>query len=321
MADKLGRFTQRARRVLSLAQEEAEKLNLAQVGTEHLLLGMIREEEGVAGKALRNLGLTQQAITELVVRMSQDAPKLIEGNLLELSLGTKRAIELAIDEQRRIGRPFVGTEHLLLGLVREWEEGGAVAVLKSLGISPDEVPRQVRLVLAPFQSNLFPHAKSPQMPISVSRGESPTASARLVSANFEPHVHSRFLMKLLSDLAQSLNETEKLEMQRVLKKVYEEVISARPYSQEVMGILLDRILAPFKPPKKTQPQLRFRITDKVTGELKAELSMSVTQARGLLPIFAEALKNGQTGKLLVMDDITERIEISIDDETQAGTEE
>jgi ATP-dependent Clp protease ATP-binding subunit ClpC len=139
------RFTQRARRVLSLAQEEAERLQHNYIGTEHLLLGLMREEGGVAGRVLRDLGLEQRRVEELVERMTRASPRT-SNTSLDLSPGTKKVLELAVDEARRMGHHYIGTEHLLLGLVRQ-TEGVAIDVLKRLGISPEEIRRQTRRVL------------------------------------------------------------------------------------------------------------------------------------------------------------------------------
>ena len=152
MPNKMERFTQRARRVLSLAQEEAERLQHHQIGTEHLLLGLMREEGGVAGRVLRDLGLDLRRVEELVTRLSTSENKTTNTQL-DLSPGTKKVLELAVDEARRMGHHYIGTEHLLLGLVRQ-QEGIALDVLRRLGVSPEEVRRQTRKVLqeSPVQS-------------------------------------------------------------------------------------------------------------------------------------------------------------------------
>jgi ATP-dependent Clp protease ATP-binding subunit ClpC len=141
MSDKLDKFTKRARRVLTYAQEEAVRLNHNYIGTEHLLLGLIREEEGMAAKVLRDLGVDQNRVRQIVediVGRGQAAA----GTRLSLTPRTKRVIELAVDEARRLGHHYIGTEHLLLGLVREGD-GIAVNVLKSLNINPDKVRNQL----------------------------------------------------------------------------------------------------------------------------------------------------------------------------------
>ncbi len=152
MSNKMERFTQRARRVLSLAQEEAERMQHNHIGTEHLLLGLMREEGGVAGRVLRELGLRPNQVEQIVERLTV-ANKRPGVTRMDLSPATKRVLELAVDEARRMGHHYIGTEHLLLGLVRH-TDGVAMDVFKELKISPDEIRRQTRRVLQenPLQS-------------------------------------------------------------------------------------------------------------------------------------------------------------------------
>ncbi len=145
MSNKLERFTQRARRVLSLAQEEAERMHHGYIGTEHLLLGLMREEGGVAGRVLRELGLESKRVQEMIERLT-GANKTAGLPKIDLSPGTKRVLELAVDEARRMGHHYIGTEHLLLGLVRQ-NEGVAVDVLKKLGITAEQIRKHTRRVL------------------------------------------------------------------------------------------------------------------------------------------------------------------------------
>jgi len=144
VADKLERFTQRARRVLSLAHEEAERMHHNYIGTEHLLLGLMREEGGVAGRVLRELGLDTARVKEMVERLTGIGRQ--GGAQVELSPGTEQALQYAIEEARRMGHHYIGTEHLLLGLVRQGE-GIGLDVLRRLGITPEQVRRQTRRVL------------------------------------------------------------------------------------------------------------------------------------------------------------------------------
>ncbi len=171
MPNKMERFTQRARRVLSLAQEEAERLQHGQIGTEHLLLGLMREDGGVAGRVLRDLGLDQRRVEELVNRLT-DSGSRTSGGSLDLSPGTKKVLELAVDEARRMGHHYIGTEHLLLGLVRQ-QEGIAIEVLRRLGVSAEEVRRQTRRVLqeSPLQTQNKPPEQTQQPRQSRQRGE------------------------------------------------------------------------------------------------------------------------------------------------------
>src|SRR6267378_1116425 len=140
-AGPFDRFTDRAKRVLALAQDEAMRFNHNYIGTEHILVGLIREEEGVAGRALRTLGVElEKARTALGFIIGRgDAPT--SPSEITLSPRTKKIVELAIDEARRLGSKSVGTEHLLLGLAREGE-GIASGILESLGVTMNKV-RQV----------------------------------------------------------------------------------------------------------------------------------------------------------------------------------
>ncbi len=145
MSDKFDRFTKRARRVLTLAQEEAQRLNHNYIGTEHLLLGLVREENGVAVRVLRDLGVDPKQIRERVERTVGRGQRAMYGKL-SLTPRTKRVIELAVDEARRLGHHYIGTEHLLLGLVRAGE-GVAVDVLRGLGVGLDKVRSQTARVM------------------------------------------------------------------------------------------------------------------------------------------------------------------------------
>ena len=138
------RFTQRARRVLSLAHQEAERMRHNYIGTEHLLLGLIREEGGVAGRVLRELGLEADRVQEIVERLT--GPGQYRGGKLDLSPGTQQVLEFAVEEARRMGHHYIGTEHLLLGLVRHGE-GIAMDVLRKLGVTAEQIRRQTRRVL------------------------------------------------------------------------------------------------------------------------------------------------------------------------------
>ena len=138
------RFTQRARRVLSLAHQEAERMHRDTIDTEHLLLGLIEEEGGVAGRVLRELGLEVERVKEMVERLGGTGS--YRGGKIDLSAGTQQVLEYAIEEARRMGHHYISTEHLLLGLVR-LTDGVAMDVLRHLGVTPEQIRRQTRRVL------------------------------------------------------------------------------------------------------------------------------------------------------------------------------
>ncbi|HAG07623.1 MAG: ATPase AAA-2 domain protein [Clostridia bacterium 62_21] len=140
-----GRFTKRAQRVLHLAREEAQRMNYPYVGTEHLLLGLIREGEGVAARVLADMGIDADKVRAAVAQMVE--PAEAQG-ILEVTLTprAKRVLELAIDEARRLGHNYVGTEHLLLGLIREGE-GVAAQVLTGMGADLERTREKVLQLL------------------------------------------------------------------------------------------------------------------------------------------------------------------------------
>jgi ATP-dependent Clp protease ATP-binding subunit ClpC len=145
MADRFDKFTERARKVLQLAQEEAQRFNHNYIGTEHLLLGLVREGEGVAAKVLANLGVELNKVRSAVEFIIGRGDRTVTGDI-GLTPRAKKVIELSVDEARRLNHHYIGTEHLLLGLVREGE-GIAAGVLESLGVSLDKVRSQVIYVL------------------------------------------------------------------------------------------------------------------------------------------------------------------------------
>ena len=137
MTSRFEKFSERARRVLSLAQEEAQRFNHNYIGTEHILLGLVRETDGVAAKVLANLGVELNKVrsaVEFIIGRGERGP----GGEIGLTPRAKKVIELAVDEARRLNHHYIGTEHLLIGLMREGE-GVAAGVLESLGVNLDKV--------------------------------------------------------------------------------------------------------------------------------------------------------------------------------------
>ena len=146
MASRFEKFTERARRVLSLAQEEAQRFNHNYIGTEHILLGLVRETDGVAARVLSNLGVelhkVRSAVEFIIGRGERSTPGEIG-----LTPRAKKVIELAVDEARRLNHHYIGTEHLLIGLMREGE-GVAAGVLESLGINLDKIRGETSRLLS-----------------------------------------------------------------------------------------------------------------------------------------------------------------------------
>ncbi len=144
MADRFDKLTERAVKVLTLAQEEAQHCNRNYIGTEHLLLGLVREREGVSARVLANMGVELSKMRLAIEFIIGRGDLMVMGEI-GLTPPAKGVIELAVDEARRLNHRYIGTEHILLGLVREGE-GIAAGVLEALGVSLDKARAQVMLV-------------------------------------------------------------------------------------------------------------------------------------------------------------------------------
>ncbi|MBI4743849.1 MAG: ATP-dependent Clp protease ATP-binding subunit [Actinobacteria bacterium] len=142
------RFTERARRVVVYAQEEARQLNQNYIGTEHLLLGLIREEEGVAARALRELGIKLPDLRAKIEQAIGKGDAMMAGHI-PFTPRAKKVLELALREALQLGHSYIGTEHILLGLIREGE-GVAAKVLNELGLDLSKVRNQVVQLLSGY---------------------------------------------------------------------------------------------------------------------------------------------------------------------------
>ncbi|NJP30330.1 NDP-hexose 4-ketoreductase, partial [Microbispora sp. SCL1-1] len=154
------RFTDRARRVVVLAQEEARMLNHNYIGTEHILLGLIHEGEGVAAKALESLGISLEGVrqqVEEIIGQGQSAPS----GHIPFTPRAKKVLELSLREALQLGHNYIGTEHILLGLIREGE-GVAAQVLVKLGADLNRVRQQVIQLLHGYQGKEPAAAGGPQ---------------------------------------------------------------------------------------------------------------------------------------------------------------
>jgi len=146
MGSRFEKFSERARRVLSLAQEEAQRFNHNYIGTEHILLGLVRETEGVAARVLSSLSVDLTKVRSAVEFIIGRGEKPAQGEI-GLTPRAKKVVELAVDEARRMNHTYIGTEHLLIGLLREGE-GVAAGVLESLGVTLDKVRAETHRILS-----------------------------------------------------------------------------------------------------------------------------------------------------------------------------
>ena len=175
MASRFEKFSERARRVLTLAQEEAAHFNHSYIGTEHVLLGLLREEEGVGAKVLANLGVSLNKARSAVEFIIGRGEKPSTGEI-GLTPRAKRVIELAIDEARHLSHNYIGTEHLLLGLLREGE-GVASDVLDSFGITLERARAETLRVIGEGATRARPARTTSRTPILDQLGIDLTAAA------------------------------------------------------------------------------------------------------------------------------------------------
>jgi len=154
-----GRFTERAQKVLALSQEEAVRLGHNNIGTEHILLGLVREGNGIAAKALESLSLEVTKIQQEVENLIGTGKQPMQ--TIHYTPRAKKVVELSQDEARKLGHSYVGTEHILLGLIREGE-GVAARVLNNLGVSLNKARQQVLQLLGSNESQAGRHNRSSQ---------------------------------------------------------------------------------------------------------------------------------------------------------------
>ena len=189
-AERFDKFTSRARHVLTLAQEEATNLNHNYIGTEHLLLGLLREGEGVAAAVLAGLGVELARVRSGVEFIIGQGDKPVAGEV-GLTPRAKKVMELAVEEARQLGHHYIGTEHLLLGLVREGD-GIAAGVLESLGVTLEKVRAETLRVLNQSARYRGEESGEDARPVSLESGDQPAGVARPVppeAANLVESAH------------------------------------------------------------------------------------------------------------------------------------
>ncbi len=140
------RFTDRARKVMQLANQEAQRFNHEYIGTEHILLGLVKEGSGVAANVLKNLDIDLRKVRLEVEKLVRSGPDMVTAGKLPQTPAAKRVVDYSMEEARRLNHNYIGTEHILLGLLRE-DQGVAAAVLKNLGLRLDELREEVLVLL------------------------------------------------------------------------------------------------------------------------------------------------------------------------------
>src|SRR5438128_6016923 len=152
--DMFERFTDRARKVMALANQEAQRFNHEYIGTEHILLGLVKEGSGVGANVLKNLDVDLRKVRLEVEKLVKSGPDMVTMGKLPQTPRAKKVIEYSIEEARRLYHDYVGTEHILLGLIRE-EAGVAAQVLFNLGLTLPRLREEVCTLLK-IDANVLP---------------------------------------------------------------------------------------------------------------------------------------------------------------------
>ncbi len=212
--DRFDKFTERARKVLSLAQEEAQRFQHNYIGTEHLLLGLVAEGEGVAAQVLANMGVELSKVRNAVEFIIGRGDRIVLGEI-GLTPRAKKVIEFAVDEARRLNHHYIGTEHLLLGLVREGE-GIAAGVLESLGVNLEKVRASTIQVLRQSSSAIIEpdetveHGQSSGTIRDTLSGERPPIHAQAMPSN-DPRRFDKFTERSRKVLSLAQEEAERFQ--------------------------------------------------------------------------------------------------------------
>ncbi len=175
----LDRFTDRSRRVLQLAEEEACRLHHEYVGTEHLLLGLIAEDQGVGANVLKHFGISHSEVRREAAAIIQTGPTGIEPDRVVYTPRAMRAIKFAVEESRKLNCNFVGTEHLLLGLACE-VEGVAYQILENLGLSARDIREFTLKLLGHCEENIEPTIVPANMTANVASQQLPEPAQAIV---------------------------------------------------------------------------------------------------------------------------------------------
>ena len=202
------RFTDRARRVVVLAQEEARLLNHNYIGTEHILLGLIHEGEGVAAKALESLGISLEAVRSQVEELIGQGGSSPSGHI-PFTPRAKKVLELSLREALQLGHNYIGTEHILLGLIREGE-GVAAQVLVKLGADLSRVRQQVIQLLSGYSGAASGQGSGEKAGATTGGSSGDQSSGSLVLDQFGRNLTQAARDKTLDPVIGRVRETERV---------------------------------------------------------------------------------------------------------------
>jgi hypothetical protein len=288
------RFTQRARHVLNLAQEEATQLGHRFIGTGHLLIGLIREDQGLAGHVLRELKIDYPTVLPILHELYKSEVRA-ERTTPDLSPNTKRVLEQAVKEARRLGHNYIGTEHFLLAILLQ-ADTTAFKILERLNLDAKMVEKRViralrqeeRSVLRPGMkpvSSLIRQRFTPMMPAPPMSPAMPTEVMKI--------------LQMIEEGKVTADEGERL--LKALPPIGFPVPSPDRY------IDLNQL-----PPEGDDRQLRVVITNKTTGETQFYITVPIKGAQDSLKSAFNAIQNGLVGSFFTVDSDLYRIDLYVD---------
>jgi hypothetical protein len=292
MPNKLERFTHRARRVLSLAQEEAETLGHSAIGTQHLLLGLAREREGAAGAVLTEIKADDSRIRTLAIELTPDAPAT---SRLEIAPETKAALEQAVCEARELGHDYIGTEHFLLAIIHR-PDTLAATILQRLEVDFADLQRRITRLLRKEERLVLRPGGKPVSSLIRRRFSPVTASPVVIERSANPEI--MHILGMIRDGKITADEGERLLKALPLRDVL------NPPGASVIN--LAQLFA-----SGDKRQLRAVITDKTTGRQVLEMPVSI---KSLSSLFGEILQAMYTneGGILTLDEGDYHINLFID---------
>jgi four helix bundle protein len=222
------RFTDRARKVMALANQEAQRFNHEYIGTEHILLGLVKEGSGVGATAMKNLGVDIKKLRLEVEKLVKSGPDMVTMGKLPQTPRAKRAIEYAIEEALALNHNYVGTEHILLGLLRE-RDGVAAQVLMNLGLTLDGVRNEVLKLLGVGEEG---EPTQPCEPCAVSSG---TREQKQDAASYKDLPAWQKADELAQQVYALTSQCSKEEIPGVAARLRETALSIPPHIAEAHG--------------------------------------------------------------------------------------
>lgn len=277
------RFTQRTKRVMTLAEEAAIQLKQAALGSEHILLGLLREENGVASRVLLDLGLTPRSVLDFITEIVPPGEGFIPLNSREWSPETQELIDLAVDEAGKLDHHYIGTEHILLGLIRQ-EDSIAARTLHRFDISADQVREETRRLLQePPPAHISPDRIEPEAPVV---DETPTAP-KVSPAN--------------ADMALAI-------VTKVLNMVADNTLSATQASELLRALHLDLSLTPTgkarfanmvnRSPDDAKRRVRITISNTITKQPQFEIVNSLDYILNYIDHFLRLVADNELESLV-----------------------